>query len=265
MQREKDNRSSRDTVLQGTGHILSFIPVQQQGALCFEPRKLPPWFVGFELELPSIAIADGAMKLANQSRMLLHVFHNALCSFLLEQQNVMANDDGAIPGESESTDGLIDQYRRYNFCSFSDNGECTCRAIPSVDKAIWSAQRYIIGMQSLNGVKISSLSTSVEYRITPHLIVFDARIFRLFPSTTRFCAYFGRHRDEISKIPFYADSIMKMLKDIRRTVSASAKLHPGSNAFTQFLDEVRMWCYGDSLAELERPLQSSLFVAVNVS
>ncbi|CAN0161665.1 unnamed protein product [Scytosiphon promiscuus] len=72
-------------------------------------------------------------------------------------KNVMANDDGAIPGESESTDGLIDQYRR--------------------------------------------------------------------------------HRDEISKIPFYADSIMKMLKDIRRTVSASAKLHPGSNAFTQFLDE----------------------------
>lgn len=28
-------------------------------------------------------------------------------------QNVMASDDGAIPGESESTDGLIDQYRRY--------------------------------------------------------------------------------------------------------------------------------------------------------
>lgn len=25
----------------------------------------------------------------------------------------MANDNGAIPGESESTDGLIDQYRRY--------------------------------------------------------------------------------------------------------------------------------------------------------
>ncbi|CAM9637253.1 unnamed protein product [Pylaiella littoralis] len=72
-------------------------------------------------------------------------------------KNVMASDDGAIPGESESTDGLIDQYRR--------------------------------------------------------------------------------HRDEISKIPFYADSIMKMLKDIRRTVSASAKLQPGSNAFTQFLDE----------------------------
>ncbi|CAM9496117.1 unnamed protein product [Ectocarpus sp. 12 AP-2014] len=72
-------------------------------------------------------------------------------------KNVMANDNGAIPGESESTDGLIDQYRR--------------------------------------------------------------------------------HRDEISKIPFYADSIMKMLKDIRRTVNASAKLQPGSNAFTQFLDE----------------------------
>lgn len=28
------------------------------------------------------------------------------------QQNVMAKDDGAIPGESESTDGLIEQYRR---------------------------------------------------------------------------------------------------------------------------------------------------------
>lgn len=49
-----------------------------------------------------------------------------------------------------------------------------------------------------------------------------------------------RHRDEISKIPMYADSILKMLKDIRRTVNASAKLQPGSNAFTQFLDEVRM-------------------------
>ncbi|CAM9145263.1 unnamed protein product, partial [Laminaria digitata] len=72
-------------------------------------------------------------------------------------KNVMAKDDGAIPGESESTDGLIDQYRR--------------------------------------------------------------------------------HRDDISKIPMYADSIMKMLKDIRRTVNASSKLQPGSNAFTQFLDE----------------------------
>lgn len=48
-----------------------------------------------------------------------------------------------------------------------------------------------------------------------------------------------RHRDEISKIPMYADSIMRMLKDIRRTVHASAKLQPGTNAFTQFLDEVR--------------------------
>lgn len=36
----------------------------------------------------------------------------------------------------------------------------------------------------------------------------------------------------------YADSIMRMLKDIRKTVHASAKLQPGSNAFTQFLDEV---------------------------
>lgn len=72
-------------------------------------------------------------------------------------KNVMANDDGAIPGESESTDGLIEQYRR--------------------------------------------------------------------------------HRDEISKIPMYADSIMRMLKDIRKTVHASAKLQPGTNAFTQFLDE----------------------------
>lgn len=36
----------------------------------------------------------------------------------------------------------------------------------------------------------------------------------------------------------YADNIVKMLKDIRRTVRASAKLQPGSNAFAQFLDEV---------------------------
>lgn len=31
---------------------------------------------------------------------------------LIAVQNVMAKDDGAIPGESESTDGLIEQYRR---------------------------------------------------------------------------------------------------------------------------------------------------------
>lgn len=31
----------------------------------------------------------------------------------VSSQNVMATDDGVIPGESESTDGLIDQYRRY--------------------------------------------------------------------------------------------------------------------------------------------------------
>lgn len=37
----------------------------------------------------------------------------------------------------------------------------------------------------------------------------------------------------------YADSILRMLKDIRRTVHASSKLQPGTNAFTQFLDEVR--------------------------
>lgn len=61
---------------------------------------------------------------------------------------------------------------------------------------------------------------------------------------TRSTFIFHRHRDEISKIPFYADSIMKMLKDIRRTVSASAKLQPGSNAFTQFLDEVRNYFTG---------------------
>lgn len=34
-------------------------------------------------------------------------------------QSVMAKDDGAIPGESESTDGLIDQYRRYAFVEHS--------------------------------------------------------------------------------------------------------------------------------------------------
>ncbi|CAM9144121.1 unnamed protein product [Choristocarpus tenellus] len=72
-------------------------------------------------------------------------------------KNLMTASDGAIPGESESTDGLVEQYRR--------------------------------------------------------------------------------HRDEISKIPMYTDSIVKMLKDIRRTVRASAKIQPGTNAFTQFLDE----------------------------
>ena len=34
----------------------------------------------------------------------------------------MATDDGAIPGESESTDGLIDQYRRYYYCSLLVSG-----------------------------------------------------------------------------------------------------------------------------------------------
>lgn len=47
-----------------------------------------------------------------------------------------------------------------------------------------------------------------------------------------------RHRTEISKIPMYADSILKMLKDIRKTVRASSKLQPGPNAFAQFLEEV---------------------------
>lgn len=36
----------------------------------------------------------------------------------------------------------------------------------------------------------------------------------------------------------HADNIVKMLKDIRKTVRASTKLQPGSNAFAQFLDEV---------------------------
>ncbi|CAN0144643.1 unnamed protein product [Scytosiphon promiscuus] len=72
-------------------------------------------------------------------------------------KNVMATNDGAIPGESESTDGLIEQYKR--------------------------------------------------------------------------------HRTEISKIPMYADSILRMLKDIRKTVRASSKLQPGPNAFAQFLEE----------------------------
>lgn len=63
--------------------------------------------------------------------------------------------------------------------------------------------------------------------------------YHAMPCNTAYLFTFPRHRDEISKIPFYADSIMKMLKDIRRTVSASAKLQPGSNAFTQFLDEVK--------------------------
>lgn len=36
----------------------------------------------------------------------------------------------------------------------------------------------------------------------------------------------------------YADNIVKMLNNIRKTVRASSKLQPGSNAFAQFLDEV---------------------------
>ncbi|CAM9789286.1 unnamed protein product, partial [Ascophyllum nodosum] len=72
-------------------------------------------------------------------------------------KNIMGRDDGAIPGESETTDALVDQYRR--------------------------------------------------------------------------------HRSEIAKIPMYADSIVKMLKDIRKTVRASTKLQPGSTAFAQFLQE----------------------------
>ncbi|CAM9203543.1 unnamed protein product [Ectocarpus sp. 12 AP-2014] len=74
-------------------------------------------------------------------------------------KSIMATDDGAIPGESESTDSLIEQYKR--------------------------------------------------------------------------------HRSEISKIPMFADSILKMLKDIRKTVRASSKLQPGSNSFAQFLEEAR--------------------------
>lgn len=53
------------------------------------------------------------------------------------------------------------------------------------------------------------------------------------------CAFIcRRHRTEISKIPMYADSILRMLKDIRKTVRASSKLQPGPNAFAQFLEEV---------------------------
>lgn len=63
------------------------------------------------------------------------------------------------------------------------------------------------------------------------------------PGVVLVCAFFvlfpaRRHRTEISKIPMYADSILKMLKDIRKTVRSSAKLQPGSNAFAQFLEEV---------------------------
>lgn len=36
----------------------------------------------------------------------------------------------------------------------------------------------------------------------------------------------------------YADSILKMLKDIRKTVRASSKLQAGPNPFAQFLEEV---------------------------
>lgn len=43
---------------------------------------------------------------------------------LAPQQNVMGKDDGAIPGESESTDGLIDQYRRW-----ARRNVCMCRTL----------------------------------------------------------------------------------------------------------------------------------------
>lgn len=45
-------------------------------------------------------------------------------------QNVMATDDGAIPGESESTDGLIDQYRRYATSSALRIGGCSGKHMP---------------------------------------------------------------------------------------------------------------------------------------
>ena len=45
----------------------------------------------------------------------------------------------------------------------------------------------------------------------------------------------------------YADSILKMLKDIRKTVRASSKLQSGPNAFAQFLEEVRERAWHASL------------------
>lgn len=48
-----------------------------------------------------------------------HIWHDLTqlaCRLHLLGQNVMAKDDGAIPGESESTDGLVDQYRRQDVC-----------------------------------------------------------------------------------------------------------------------------------------------------
>ena len=54
-----------------------------------------------------------------------------------------------------------------------------------------------------------------------------------------FFVCFLRHRSEISKIPMYADSILKMLKDIRKAVRTSIKLQSDSSVFAQFLEEVR--------------------------
>lgn len=97
------------------------------------------------------AMTARALKFENKER-------KAVALYALEYyKNIMGRDDGAILGESESTDSLVEQYQR--------------------------------------------------------------------------------HRDEISKIPMYADNIVKMLNNIRKTVRAYAKFQPGSNAFAQFLDE----------------------------
>lgn len=57
----------------------------------------------------------------------------------------------------------------------------------------------------------------------------------------------------------YADSILKMLKDIRKTVRASSKLQPGTNAFAQFLEEVSMSAYAAVVGWFRHPFNPPTF------
>lgn len=53
-----------------------------------------------------------SLAFRHDDKMIKRQLSNVDTYLVLPVQNVMAKDDGAIPGESESTDGLIDQYRR---------------------------------------------------------------------------------------------------------------------------------------------------------
>ena len=53
----------------------------------------------------------------------------------------------------------------------------------------------------------------------------------------------------------YADSILKMLKDIRKAVRTSIKLQSDSSVFAQFLEEVRFGTH--EIVFTEDPLEIS--------